>query len=134
MGHAPMSVLRRFMIFQNKSRFNIDKCDICPSARQTRVPFPLSVTKSSRLSELLHMDVWGFYKTTTYDGMQYFLTIVDDCSRWTWVFFMRVKSNVVFLLKNFIDMVHTQFNKRVQVFRSYNGSEFVNQHCANLFQ
>ena len=87
------------MIFHNKSRFNIDKCDICPSARQTRVPFPLSVTKSSRLSELLHMDVWGFYKTTTYEGMQYFLTIVDDCSRWTWVFFMRVKSNVVFLLK-----------------------------------
>lgn len=49
------------------------------------------------------MDVWGPYKIATYDdcGMQYFHIIVDDYSRWTWVFFMRVKSNVVFLLKNF---------------------------------
>ncbi|KAH0657672.1 hypothetical protein KY289_026420 [Solanum tuberosum] len=67
MGHAPMSVLRRIPAFQNKSCFIIDKCDICPLARQTRVHFPVSVTKSSRLFELLHMDVWGPYKTVTTD-------------------------------------------------------------------
>lgn len=47
---------------------------------------------------------------------------------------MRVKYAVIFLLKNFIDMVHTQFNKKIHVFRSNNGPEFFNQHCANLFQ
>lgn len=81
MGHAPMSVLRRITAFQNKSCFIIDKCDICPLSRQTRVPFLVSVTKSSQLFGLLHVEVWGPYKTATYDGMQYFLTVVDDHSR-----------------------------------------------------
>lgn len=101
-----MKVLRRFIVFHNKSCFNIDKCDICPLARQPGVPFPLSFTTSSSMFQLLHMDVWGPYKTIAYNGMQYFLTIIDDHTRWTWLFLMRVKFDVL-LLKNFIAMVHT---------------------------
>lgn len=36
--------------------------------------------------DLIHVDTWGPYKSTTYDEFRYFLTIVDDFSRVTWTY------------------------------------------------
>ncbi|XP_075112694.1 uncharacterized protein LOC142182334 [Nicotiana tabacum] len=80
------------------------------------------------------MDVWGPYKVATYNGMKFFLTLVDDYTRWTWTFLIRLKSDVIFILKNFLVMVKTQFGKSVKMFRSDNGSEFFNTQCSELFQ
>ena len=38
------------------------------------------------LFELVHVDIWGPYSTPSLNGSKYFLTIVDDYSRCTWVF------------------------------------------------
>ncbi|GJX40295.1 ribonuclease H-like domain-containing protein [Tanacetum coccineum] len=43
-------------------------CDTCNKAKQTREPFPLSDHKSSKIGELVHLDVWGPYKVTSRDG------------------------------------------------------------------
>ena len=47
MGHAPMSVIRRLDIVKNKQAFSLQHCDICPLARQVRLPFPNSDTRAS---------------------------------------------------------------------------------------
>lgn len=47
---------------------------------------------------------------------------------------MKFKSDVPVLLRDFIVMVHTQFNKKIKMFRSYNGGEFFNSTCKELFQ
>lgn len=41
-------------------------------------PFPLSQTSSKACFDLIHMDIWGPFRTPTIHGHQYFLTIVDD--------------------------------------------------------
>ncbi|KAJ0482051.1 putative RNA-directed DNA polymerase [Helianthus annuus] len=56
-------------------------CDICHRAKQVRVPFPLSEHKTKSIGELIHLDLWGPYKVTSYEGFKYFLTVVDDFSR-----------------------------------------------------
>lgn len=43
---------------------------------------------------LIHCDVWRRYHTTSKSGAHYFLTIVDDYSRATWVYLMAHKSEV----------------------------------------
>ncbi|XP_049346451.1 uncharacterized protein LOC125811005 [Solanum verrucosum] len=53
-------------------------CHICPQAKQSRPSFPSSLHKSSVIFQLVHIDVWGRYRTPTYDKKQYFMTIVDD--------------------------------------------------------
>ncbi|GJV29311.1 ribonuclease H-like domain-containing protein [Tanacetum coccineum] len=45
-------------------------CDTCNKAKQTREPFPLSDHKSSKIGELVHLDVWGPYKITNRDGFR----------------------------------------------------------------
>ncbi|XP_075095218.1 uncharacterized protein LOC142173512 [Nicotiana tabacum] len=73
--------------------------------------------------ELIHVDVWGPYKESTYNGFKYFLTVVDDYSRVVWTFFMSTKSNVFGLLKNFLTMVERQFGVKVQKIRTNNAFE-----------
>lgn len=58
-------------------------CDICPLAKQTRLSFPLSSIKTTAPFDLIHYDIWGSHKTHTHSGARYFLTIVDDFTRFT---------------------------------------------------
>ncbi|GJV12284.1 ribonuclease H-like domain-containing protein, partial [Tanacetum coccineum] len=67
-----------------KSGDHVSACEICHKAKQTREPFPLSDHKSSKLGDVVHLDVWGPYKVTSKDGYKYFLTVVDDFSRVVW--------------------------------------------------
>ena len=134
MGHVPLPVLKKFPSISNSCSSALEQCDICPMARQTRIPFKHSLTTSVTYFELIHMDVWGPYKITIYNGMNYFLTLVDDYSRWTWVFLLRLKSDVSSVIKTFLAMILNQFEKHVKVFRTDNGSEFFNNTCGELFK
>jgi hypothetical protein len=57
-------------------------------------------------------------------GIGIFLTIVDDHSRTTWLYFMQLKYEVRPLLESFITMIHTQFGCQIKNIRSDNGQEF----------
>lgn len=61
-------------------------CTVSPLAKQVKLPFPISTTSSQSIFERLHSDVWGSNKVPTYDDKRYFVTIVDDYSRFTWLF------------------------------------------------
>ncbi|GKE91537.1 ribonuclease H-like domain-containing protein, partial [Tanacetum coccineum] len=62
-----------------KTALNLDShstsdhlCDTCNKAKQTREPFPLSDHKSTKIRQLVHLDVWGPYKVINRDGFRYF--------------------------------------------------------------
>lgn len=116
----------------HSSQFPYPHCQICPLAKQSRNSFPLSQSRSRNILSLLHIDVWGPYHTVNHDGSRFFLTIVDDHSRATWIFLMQSKSQVVSHLKTFLSLSKTQFGKPVQKIRTDNGKEFFNHECANL--
>ena len=69
-------------------------CDTCHRAKQRKLSFALSDFITSKIIEILHMDIWGPCSVISMHGFRYFLTIVDDFSRYTWVISMRTKSKV----------------------------------------
>ena len=93
---------------------------MCLRAKQSRLSFPLSRNKATSCFELTHCDIWGAYKVESLNGAQYFLTIVDDASRGTWVYLMRDKGEASKLIMNFCVMVKHQFSKSVKVIRNDN--------------
>ncbi|CAL2277125.1 unnamed protein product [Prunus armeniaca] len=100
-------------------------CDVCPLAKQTRLPFTSSSIKTVAPFDLIHCDIWGPHNTRTHSGARYFLTIVDDFTRFTWVHLMNFKSDTQTILKSFFSWVTTQFNRPIKTLRSDNGSEFL---------
>ncbi|XP_040374694.1 uncharacterized protein LOC112199378 [Rosa chinensis] len=100
-------------------------CDVCPLAKQTRLSFNLSTISTTKPFALIHCDIWGPHKIASHSGARYFLTIVDDFSRCTWLYLMHAKSETQNLLKSFFAFTETQFNQKVQHIRSDNGSEFL---------
>lgn len=56
-----MSVLRRILVFNDTASFQLQHYDVCPTSIQTRLPFPVSSSRSINAFHLLHLDVWGPY-------------------------------------------------------------------------
>ena len=101
-----------------------DICTVCPLAKHKRLPFPTHNEISKFPFDLIHIDVWGPYSVITHDGYRYFLTIVDDATRSTWVFILKSKSDVKPILLSFHEMVKTQFNACIKIIISDNAPEF----------
>lgn len=59
---------------------------------------------------------------TTHD-FRYFLTIVDDYSCFTWVYFLKTKNDVSQHFPHFNSLVQTQFNTKIKSVRSDNAHE-----------
>ncbi|KAJ4969388.1 hypothetical protein NE237_016089 [Protea cynaroides] len=109
-------------------------CDVCPLAKHTRSPFPNSVSQTVVPFELVHCDILGPYSTPSHSRCHYFLTIVDDCTRTTWVFLMQNKSETLAMLSNFFILVSNQFSGSIKTIRTDNGSEFLSLSMQQLFQ
>ena len=69
----------------------------------------------------------------THNGYRFFLTIVDDNSRMTWVYLLKFKSDVFHILQSFLSLVQTLFKKQVKRVWSDNETEFFNKECTELF-
>ena len=72
---------------------------------------------------MIHCDIWGPYHTLTPEGYKYFLTIVDDCTQFTWVYFLRAKSDVCAVFPKFFKLISTQFGVNIKSVRSDNAPE-----------
>jgi hypothetical protein len=59
--------------------------------------------------ELLHMDLFGPTSFVSIGGNSYCLVIVNDYSKFTWVYFLWDKSNVFETFKSFAILAQNQF-------------------------
>jgi len=85
LGHAPLNKLKQLSNAQLSVTEN-KVCVTCPMAKFTRHPFQPSTSRSRNLCEMIHMDRWGAYRVPTHRNFRYFLPLVDDCTRTTWVY------------------------------------------------
>jgi hypothetical protein len=73
---------------------------------------------------LIHVDIWRPFSVQSINGSSFFLTIVDDFSRFTWVYLLQSKAQVRNLLQFFYTFVKTQFQLKIKAIRSDHGAEF----------
>ena len=69
---------------------------------------------------------------TSISGMKYFVTFIDCYSRMTWIYLMKHKSEVLQCFRNFCSLVGNQYDARVKVLRTDNGTEYVNNEFGNF--
>ena len=72
-----------------------------------------SIMSTSKAFELLHMDLFGPTQYTSISGNKYGFVIVDDYTRYTWVFFLVDKSDVFATFKSFVKDIHNEFETTI---------------------
>src|SRR3954462_8309728 len=85
-----------------------------------------TIVSSKRILELLHVDLFGPPSHASLGGQKYCLVIVDDYSRYTWVYFFKLKSETQQTVIDFANEVQRQHNVPILAIRSDNGTEFKN--------
>jgi transposase InsO family protein len=76
--------------------------------------------------QLLHMDTVGPSRVPSMGGKLYVLIIIDDYSRYSWVFFLEIKDKVFEHFQNLALRLNNEHLNCLKVIRSDNGTEFRN--------
>ena len=107
LGHPSLDKLHLLQNDLNINTFSDSHfhCSICPLAKQHRLPFHSANNISPSSFDLLHLDIWGPFTPVFVEGYKYFLTIVDDSTRYTWIYFLRNKYDVHTIFPAFYTLV-----------------------------
>ncbi|KMQ84418.1 retrovirus-related pol polyprotein from transposon tnt 1-94 [Lasius niger] len=111
-----------------KNNQTITKCEICIREKQTRTPFPKSEGGRTRnLLEIVYSDVCGPMRIASYSGAKYFVTFIDDKSRWCEVIFVKNKNDVLNAFKKYKAAAETLTGRKIKALQSDNGREYCNK-------
>ena len=115
------------LILNSQDQFDRN-CEGCAMGKQHRQPFPKkSQHESTQPLEIIHSDVCGPMNVNSVGGSRYFVTFIDDYSRFTSVYFMKNKNEVLDKFKEFVELGENLTEKRVKILRSDNGGEYLSQ-------
>ena len=87
--------------------------DACRTSKSHKIPFAISVHKSSKPLELIHFDVWGPAPILSHFGFFNYVVFIYDFSKYTWLFPLRKKSDVLSTFTEFRKKVENQFSTRI---------------------
>ncbi|GKA58538.1 retrovirus-related pol polyprotein from transposon TNT 1-94 [Tanacetum coccineum] len=82
---------------------------------------------------LLHIDLFGLVSLRSINHEKYTLVIVDEYSRYTWVYFLKKKSQAPEIIISFIRRVENLNDLNVKQLRTDNGTEFRNSTLVNFY-
>ena len=102
---------------------NFKKCEICIKSKMVKKPFH-SVKRTSQLLDLIHTDICEMNGMLTRGGNRYFITFIDDCSRFTYVYLVKTKDEAFNVFKAYKAEVENQLGRKIKVLRSDRGGEY----------
>jgi len=108
-------------------------CEACILGKHCKTVFQKSNTIYENCFDLVHSDVWTA-PCLSRDNYKYFVTFIDEKSKYTWITLIQTKDRVLDAFKNFQSYVSNHYNAKLKIFRSDNGGEYTShtfkQHLA----
>ena len=133
LGHINFRIMKNMSNDGLIDKYNDEhkKCVICSQSKITRKPFK-HVERESTLLQLVHSDICDLSNTMTRGGKYYFITFIDDCSRYTYVYLLRTKDEALSKFKIYVTEVENKLNRKVVTFRSDRGGEYTSKDFFRL--
>ena len=106
---------------------NFDVCVNCIKGKQTNIR-RLGANRTLDFVELIHTNVYGPFPMAFWNSQQYFISLIDDYSRYDYLYLIHEKSQLLDVFKNYKVKVGNQLNKRIKSVRSDRGSEYYGRY------
>lgn len=111
------------------------ECEICATCKITEQPYPKTAT--NRAKEILgrvHSDICGPMPKQSFGGAKYFITFIDDCSRYVKVYTLKSKSDAFDTFVQYKELMENQTGRKIKILRSDNGREYINNKFIDYFK
>ena len=106
LGHPSFGYLKKLFPTLSGSNISFD-CEAFILAKSHKHSYPNSDRRTNKPFILIHLDVWGPAPKFNNHGFLYYVTLIDDCTRMSWVYFLRSKSDVYKTFVSFYKMAQT---------------------------
>jgi histone deacetylase 1/2 len=98
-------------------------CDSCQRAKSHQLPYGRSISISSSPLKLIYSDVWGIAPISV-GRHAYYVSFINDFSKYTWIYLIKHKSDVFQVFKNFQNLVERKFDKKIISMQTDWGGEY----------
>lgn len=140
LGHLHLKRMKKVMskeAIRGIPKIKIDEgiiCGECQIGKQTKMSHKkLQHLTTSKNLELIHMDLMGPMQVKSLGGKMYAYVVVDDYSRFTWVNFIKEKSEVFEVFKELCQKVQREKDCGIFRIKSDNGKEFENNKFEEFY-
>ncbi|KAH9667197.1 retrovirus-related pol polyprotein from transposon RE1 [Citrus sinensis] len=128
LGHPSTSFLKNTLLSCNQLKINKDNvpsfCSACQYGKQSKQSFKNTETKTKTALELIHTDLWGPAPILSTHGHRYYISFVDDRTRYTWLFPLATKSQALETFITFKNQIEKQLNLTIKALQTDMGGEF----------
>ena len=106
-------------------------CKSCVEGKLHRTPFKKGRRRAEKPLGLIHSDVCGPIGTQSLSGKKYFVTFTDDMTHYSWVYFLKSKSEVYSKFLEWKASVERISDHQVKILRTDNGGEYTSREFSD---
>ncbi|KMQ85317.1 retrovirus-related pol polyprotein from transposon tnt 1-94 [Lasius niger] len=139
-GHLNIADLKNLKIkemvkgVEFTTKTNEFRCDICDKSKIHIQPFKPSKNRETEVLNLVHSDICGPMNVESLAGSKYFVTFIDDFSRYTEVVMLRQRSDVLKAFRNYKRRVEKLTGRHIKKLRTDNGKEYLSNEFKKFFE
>jgi histone deacetylase 1/2 len=127
LGHPSAPVISRILT-RHQLAFTHDVknkhiCHACQQGKSHQLPYPKSTSVSSNPLDLIFSDVWGPAPQSV-GRFNYYVSFIDDFSKFTRIYFIRHKSEVFERFRDFQNLVEHKFDWKIKSMQTDWGGEY----------
>jgi hypothetical protein len=115
---ASLSLIPKFTFVKNS------KCHVCVEPKQTRKPHKTAEARNLAPLELVHSDLSEMNGVLTKGGKRYFMTLIDDSTRFCYVYLLKSKDGALHYFKIYKVEVENQLERKIKNLGSDRGGEY----------
>jgi len=131
LGHPSSSIVSKVVSNYNLPCLDVSNkesvCDACQQAKSHQLPYSKSSSESKNPLELVFSDVWG-PALDSVGGKKYYVSFIDDFSKFTWIYLLKYKSEVFQKFHEFQSLVERIFNRKIIAMQTDWGGEYQKLH------
>ncbi|KAL4284856.1 hypothetical protein GQ457_16G014820 [Hibiscus cannabinus] len=124
LGHISIERIKRLVndgVINTLDFIDFDTCVDCIKGKQTNKS-KKGAKRSSTILEIIHSDICC--PDMDVQGQKYFITFIDDCSRYMYLYMLHHKSEALEAFKVFKAEVEKQCGKQIKIVRTNRGGEY----------
>ena len=125
-GQERMNRSAREGLLGQLAKVSLPTCKHCLSGKSTRKPFGKTTRASSPL-KLIHFNIYGPMSVRAQYGATYFITFINDYTRYGHIFFISHKSEALECFRRYLRLVENQKNGTLKALCTNQGGEYLSE-------